>query len=267
LEETTYLFSDWEKVKRSLKGKFTHLFLDYDGTLVPIAETPAGAVMPAETKELLRQLSMLPNTKIIIISGRSLKDISSQIGLKEIVYVGNHGFEIKGPKIRFKSPVSLKYKRVLGEIRNKLAKSLASFKDVLVEDKGLSLSVHYRLADKSDVPEMTSELYRIIFPYEFKGDVKVRPGKKVLEVRPSVAWNKGSAVLWLLDQRSFKPRDKKIRVFPVYIGDDATDEDAFECLKSRGMTIFVGKPGRTKARFYLKGSREVIKFLKAISNN
>ena len=91
-----YLFSYRERIRKALKGKIVYLFLDYDGTLAPIVRIPNKAVMLKGTKNLLRQLSKAPDCRIAVVSGRALKDISSRVGLKSIVYVGNHGFEIKG---------------------------------------------------------------------------------------------------------------------------------------------------------------------------
>jgi len=207
----------------------------------------------------------MPNYKLAIISGRALNDIKRKVGLKNnIVYVGNHGFEISGPKIKFKSPVPLTYRKKLEEIKSKLSKSLSSVKGVLIEDKGFSLSVHYRQADKKDIFKIKTEFFAALVPYEIRDDISVRTGKKVLEVRPPLAWDKGKVALWLLARHKFKMRRKKRKVFPIYIGDDTTDEDAFGSLESRGMTIFVGKPHkRTKARFYVKSTEEVADFLRA----
>ena len=262
--KAAYLFSSLKKIKKALKGKFVYIFLDYDGTLTPIAETPDKAVMSRETSDLLRQLSEMPNCKIAIVSGRALKDISKKVGLKNIVYVGNHGFEIKGPKINFKSPVPYLYRKTLEKIKDKLTKELSSVKGVIIEDKGFSLSVHYRLADKKDIVRIKNEFYSTLLFYEVYDDVKVKTGKLVLEIRPPMEWDKGKVVLWLLARRKFVLRDKKIKVLPIYIGDDATDEDAFVSLKGRGVTVFVGKSKRTKARFYLKDTFEVAEFLKSI---
>ncbi len=264
MKNVAYLFSDWKKIEKTLNGKFIYLFLDYDGTLVPIVETPDKAIMPKGTKDLLRQLSKMPNRKIAIISGRTLKDISKRVGLKNIDYVGNHGFEIKGPKINFKSPLPLRYRRTLEEIKDKLEENLSSFRGVFIEDKGFSLSVHYRLADKENIPTIEAEFYSVIFLYEFRNDIHVKPGKMVLEIRPPISWDKGKVVLWLLERRLFVMRNKKMKVLPIYIGDDTTDEDAFECLQNKGMTIFIGKPKKTKAQLYLKDSGEITRFLEAI---
>lgn len=264
MENVAYLFSNLEKIKKAVRGKFIYLFLDYDGTLAPIAETPGRAVMPKETNDLLRQLSKMANCKIAIVSGRALKDISSRVDLKNIVYVGNHGFEIKGPKIDFKSSLPYRYRKMLEKIKDKLEKNLSSIRGVFIEDKGFSLSVHYRLADKKDISLIKTEFYASILIYEVRNDVLVKAGKMVLEIRPPIVWDKGKVVLWLLARRKFVFRAKKIKMLPIYIGDDVTDEDAFRSLKDRGMTIFVGKPKKTKAQFYLKDTFEVAEFLKSV---
>jgi len=256
MKSISYIFSCMEKVRKSLRGKFIYLFFDYDGTLSPIANTPSKAVISDKTKSLLSKLSKLPYCKVAIISGRMLNDISKRVGLKNIIYVGNHGFEIKGPGIKFKSLISHKYRKILKIIKAKLKKDLAPFKGVFIEDKGYCLTVHYRLADKNVISAATSKFYFATFMEEFRDNIHVRPGKMALEIRPPMLWNKGIAVLWLLDREA--------KAFPVYVGDDLTDEDAFQALRNRGVTIFVGKPKTTKARFYLKDTGEVEKFLELI---
>ena len=261
MKNISYIFSSLEQIKKSLRNKFIYLFLDYDGTLSPIAQAPAKAYMPDRTKELLLKLSKMPNCKIAIISGRSLGDISERVGLKNIVYVGNHGFEIKGPKIKFKSPILHRYKIVLEEIKKKLEKNMSSFNGIVIEDKGFCLTLHYRQADKKDIPLIEAEFYASIFLYEFRNNIQIRIGKMTLEVRPPIPRDKGKVVLWLLGRRLFALRDREMEIAPIYIGDDTTDEDAFQALKDRGLTIFVGKPKNTKARFYLKDTEEVAIFL------
>jgi len=267
VKNVSYIFSSLEGIKKSLRNKFIYLFLDYDGTLSPIAQTPAKACMPDRAKELLLKLSKMPNCRIAIVSGRSLTDISKRVGLKNIVYVGNHGFEIKGPKIKFRSPVSHEYRKILKELKAKLKKDLSPFKGVFIEDKGFCLAVHYRLADENDISAIASKFYISTFIDEFRNNIQVKSGKMVREIRPPVLWNKGIAALWLLDQQSSAMKNKKTEVLPIYIGDDTTDEDAFRVLKDRGMTVFVGKPKNTKARFYLRDTSEVITFLELILNN
>jgi trehalose-phosphatase len=146
----------------------------------------------------------------------------------------------------------------------KLEKNLSSINGVFIEDKGFSLSVHYRSANKKAIPSIMSEFYTSLLLHEVRNDVLVKTGKMTLEIMPPIAWDKGKAVLWLLARRKFALRAKNIKVLPIYIGDDITDEDVFISLQGRGITVFVGKPKKTKARFYIKDSFEVAIFLKSM---
>jgi len=257
-----YLFARWVNLKKDIIDKYIILFLDYDGTLSPIADTPHQAIIPKETKALLKELTKSLRVKIAIISGRSLSDIKALVGLKDIIYAGNHGLEIEGPKIKFEPLVSLRCKAVLEQIKNDLNKRLSSINGAFVEDKGLSLSLHYRLVDKKNIPQVKAIFHETIILYLVRNKIKIKTGKMVLEVRPPSEWGKGKIVLWLLVRQKFALKDKD--VVPIYIGDDTTDEDAFKVLKNNGITIFVGKPKPSYAQYYLKDTNEVKEFLKRI---
>ncbi|MFA4888890.1 MAG: trehalose-phosphatase [Candidatus Omnitrophota bacterium] len=257
-----YLFSHLEKLKNRLNGKFILLFLDYDGTLTPIVETPEKAVISREAKDLLKRLSKKSHCSVAIISGRSLSDIKGLIGLKDIIYAGNHGLEIEGPKIKFESQVSPRLKSIIRHIYEDAVSKFSKIKGVLIEDKGLTISVHYRLVDEKDVQEFVSIFNEIINPYIVRSKIRIDSGKKVYEIKPPLMWDKGKAVLWLLARQQFALGEK--RIFPVYIGDDVTDEDAFKALKRKGLTVFVEETGRSKADYYLKGMEEVTRFLRLI---
>ena len=94
-----YLFSHWNKLKNRLSDKSILLFFDYDGTLTPIVDYPDKAIISEEVRNLLKDLSARPRCHIGIISGRTLNDVKKMVGLESIIYVGNHGLEIEGPKI------------------------------------------------------------------------------------------------------------------------------------------------------------------------
>ena len=277
-----YLFNKWKSLLGDLKNKSLFFFLDYDGTLTPIRESPKKAVMSRETKAVLRRLSKDARYKVAIISGRSLKDIKKVVGISGIEYVGNHGLEIEGPKIKFKCPVSPAYTDLLRKIKKALAERFSGIKGVLVEDKGLTLSVHFRQVKKADEILVKDIFHSVMRPYLERKDVRTTFGKKVFEVRPPFGWDKGKAVLWLLAhstalraspeqakrveglaRRRFRMKDN---IMPIYIGDDVTDEDAFKALKKRGITIFVGNAPLSKAKYYLEDSEEVVRFLKMIAS-
>lgn len=254
-----HILKDWDKIKKDLSNKFIALFLDYDGTLSPIVEKPEKAFISKSAKQLLCKLSKNPRCKLAIISGRALEDIKRRIGIDRIIYAGNHGLEIKGPNIRFIKPVSKRYKRILQHIKGELNTNLSTVERAFVEDKGLSLSIHYRLVDSSQIPKIKTILHEATILYTLKDKIKIKLGKKVFEIRPEVEWDKGKVVLWLL--KKWKVRFKNKEIMPIYIGDDATDEDAFKVLKNKGISVFVGKPKKSYAKYYLKNTREVEDFL------
>jgi len=257
-----YLFAQSDKIQELLGNKFIFLFLDYDGTLTAIAPTPQEAVLPQEVRRTLQKLSLRPDCKIGIISGRALKDLKNAVGIENIIYAGNHGLEIEGPKLKFESRVSPQFKSVIRQVAEDLSKELKDIKGALIENKGLTLSIHYRLVDNKDIPLFEKIFYAAVAPYRESGKIKVDRGKKVYEIRPPVHWDKGKAVLWLLARQQFAIGDKK--VFPVYLGDDKTDEYAFRALKGKGATVLVGDSGSSVADYYLKDSGEVVKFFNLI---
>jgi len=255
-----YLYRSLSGIESLLKNKLIFLFLDYDGTVIPIRDTPGHAIISSRVKKLLRDLSEIPRCKLAIISGRSLENISRVVGLKNIIYAGNHGLEIKGPGIKFKSPVTEKHKTVLKQINHNLHKKLTPIKGALIENKGMSLTVHYRLVDPEQIPLVKTVFRQITASHLKRKEIRVRPGKMVLEAIPPVDWNKGKAVQWLLKKGGHS-------TFPVYIGDDITDEDAFKLLKNSGLTIFVGKTKKSNAAYFVKTIPEVLQFLRLIIKN
>ncbi|MEW6087589.1 MAG: trehalose-phosphatase [bacterium] len=238
------------------------MFFDFDGTLAPIAGTPDKAFIPKITKELLGKLSRAPGCKIVVISGRKIKDLKNKIKVKGIVYSGNHGFEISGGGLKRKIPLSRKYKKVLGKIRNDVERNLSKIKGILLEDKKYSLSIHYRLVNKKHIPLVKNIISDIASGYQVKNEIKLRCGKKVFEIVPPIEWDKGKAVSWILKKQGYFLKNKTI--LPFYFGDDNTDEDAFDALKDKGITVFIGDPGFSKAEYYLKNTVEVRKILKHI---
>ncbi|MGE5197197.1 MAG: trehalose-phosphatase, partial [Deltaproteobacteria bacterium] len=112
-----YLFKKWNEIKAKLKDKYLFIFLDFDGTLIPIAATPEKAVLPGSTKKLLEKISKSQRLKMAFISGRALDNIEQKIGLRDVIYSGNHGLEIEGPGIKFRPLVPPGYRKVLERIK------------------------------------------------------------------------------------------------------------------------------------------------------
>lgn len=235
------------------------MLLDYDGTLTPIVKRPELAVLPSDTRELLK--SLVRHFKVVIISGRSLDDVKAHTGLKGVYYVGNHGLEISGPGIKL---VKLQAKRVrplITDVCKKLSGELGGISDAIIMNKGLTATVHYRLVARRKVKGLKKIFEKTVKPYINSGVVRVGRGKKVLEIMPNVDWDKGKAALWIIEVV-----DPDGKLTPVYIGDDQTDEDAFLMLKKRGITILVSeKLKKSHAKFYLKNVDEVKEFLEKLA--
>jgi alpha,alpha-trehalase len=253
-----YLFDQIKKVLDRLRvAKRIFLFLDYDGTLTPIVPHPHDAYLSEETKNLLLRIKKNPRVLLTIVSGRSLKDIRNRVGLKGIYYIGNHGLEIFGPKQGTKRFVSKKIIRLLEGIRDRLNDQYRDVEGVLIEDKGCILAVHYRNVDPRWVPSILIKLKQEMMNSAVP--LCLGFGKYVIEVKPLSSVNKGVAVLELLNH--IDPGG----VLPLYMGDDQTDEDAFRALKGKGVTIFVGSPGLSSARYYVKDPSEVSQFLESLN--
>jgi len=230
------------------------LFLDYDGTLTPIVKKPGMAELSRPRRNLLKKLSRSPRFLVAIVSGRMLKDITKRVGIKGIYYVGNHGFEIKGPKLKFTHPKAKTAKPLLRKIKKEMHRRFKDIKGIIIEDKILTMSLHYRLVKRSDAAKVKKSFLDIVHPFRRAKKIRITKGKKVFEIRPNAKWHKGAAVLWLIRKMGKK-------IIPVYIGDDTTDEDAFYALRKRGATFRVGKNKKTLAKYRLKNVNEVYKFL------
>jgi len=250
------LWDAWERSLHSRIRKAQHflLFSDYDGTLTPIVPTPDQAILSHDMKLLLEELSTLPRVSIAIISGRALKDIMNLVGVRGIYYAGNHGLEIEGPGLIWINPQALEITSLIGRLARELETRLRSIPGVLVEDKGLTLSVHFRLAPEGEESKVKQVLDELTAPWQHQ--VKTTFGKKVYEVRPLLDWNKGKAVQKL---REMLGRRGSLL---FYLGDDVTDEDAFKILEKDDIGIFVGDPHTSShASYFLPHTEEVRNFL------
>lgn len=259
-----YLFNALDKVRNELSGRCLNLFLDFDGTLAPIVNKPDKARMPCKIKASLDKLSKKLGPRIAIVSGRAIRDIKNRVGLKGIVYVGNHGLEIEGPRLHFCASIFPEYKAALERIKEELSRKISAVKGAFIEDKGLSLSLHFRQASESNRALAKAIFHEVVIMDKIKGIIKTKSGKMVLEIRPPADTDKGRVVMWLLARQQFAYQGKQ--VLPIYIGDDLTDEDAFKALKNKGITVFVGESKDSYAGYYLKNVNEVAEFLKVILN-
>ncbi|MCP8312993.1 MAG: trehalose-phosphatase [archaeon] len=247
-----YVFDYWPEIKALMKPyRRVFILTDYDGTLTPIVDYPDQAILNVNVRDLLRSFVKDKRFILAIITGRSLKEIIHLVKIQEAYYIGNHGLEIKGPSLIFMHPVAEKLSPIILKICKDLEAKFESINGVIVEDKGMTASIHYRMAPKKMIGEIKKVVRNAIRSHE---DFEIRHGKMVVEIRPKVSWDKGDAALWLVQKLGTDD-------FPVYIGDDKTDEDAFKKI-NWGLTVLVSNKRRSSnARYYLKSTEDVHKFL------
>lgn len=256
------LLESWDSVAKRMAGRPVVLFLDFDGTLCPIVAEPSRAALPPGVRRLLRRLAAAPGVEIVVVSGRSLRDVTARLGVPGVTRAGNYGLEIAGPALRRVSFATRGHARALASVKTDLAAALRPLRGVIVEDKGLSISVHYRMAAAGERSAARRLVRETLAARLARGAVRIRRGKMVTEVLPPVEWDKGKAVLWFLARR--REAHGGGRPLPLYIGDDAADADAFRALGNAGITVSVGAGRRPGARYRLRGPGEVAEFLERL---
>jgi len=240
------------KIKTHLK---IALFLDFDGTLVPIQKDPAQCFLPEKIRDQLKSLTRSDHCYLSVLSGRSLSDIKKRVGIRRIYYGGNHGLDISGPNIKYTHPKVILAKPIMDIAKRNLRKEIDDIDGAWLEDKKYTLSLHFRSVKKEDIFFVKRIFYKTVAELLDKKPLAVVKGKKVLELMPNVLWDKGSAALWIL-------KELKVKCLTIYIGDDQTDENAFKALHKKGINIRVGKSKKTLADYYLKGYWEISRLLK-----
>ena len=244
-----------------LSGRPCVVMLDVDGTLAPIAPRPEDAHVPPETRRAVAALVSHPAAHVALVSGRSAEDARRMVGVDGVWAVGNHGAESVAPDgTRRVDERVAPFEGAIREARIALAELLAPVAGAMVEDKRWTLSVHYRLVDPSLVPALQSTVDRVASEH----GLRVHQGKMVCEVRPPVAVDKGTAVLSLAE--SLGGLDDSASV--VFMGDDRTDEDAFQVLRLHvpgAVTVRVAEDVETPAaEFVVPNPAAVTRFLEEL---
>lgn len=228
--------------------------LDFDGTLAPLAARPEPVRLPPSTAEVLRALAGRADVLVAVVSGRPLADLRARIGLARAAYAGNHGLEAAAGGWHWTHPGVRGRRAALKRVRAEARRLCRLAPGAWVEDKGASLSVHVRAvcgaaAESALARDLGSAVRR-------ERGLALKTGKRVYEVRPRLAWDKGRAVELL--RRRLAPG-----AATVYVGDDRTDEDAFRRLRGKALTVKVGR-GPTEAVCRVAGPAAVRRLLEAL---
>ncbi|ACI98816.1 trehalose-phosphatase [Rhodospirillum centenum] len=217
-----------------LAGSDPALFLDFDGTLTEIVQRPDLAELGEAMRGRLRRLARL--VPVAIVSGRDLDDVRTRVGVEGLIYAGSHGFDIDAPSGRHRRGED--YRPALERAGSALEQALAGIPGALVERKRYAVAVHTRLVEEARKPEVADAVRSVAAT---EPQLRRTGGKELVELRPDLPWDKGRAVLHLIGTEGLGAS------FPVYVGDDLTDEDAFAALRDRGMGILVGDHGHPTA--------------------
>lgn len=205
------------------------LGLDFDGTLAPIVSDPDDAHINGRVKPLVSDLSNHPSVTVAIISGRALDDLRPRVSLDGPLYAGNHGLELSDGTTRRTHPVAEARRDAIDRITKELRARLADVPGAMVEHKGLTATIHFRQA--TEPSRVASTVETVVA--ERDADVEVTSGRAIREIRPAIEWGKDAAILLF---RSLAPDGHR----PMYVGDDITDEDAFQVIEDDGVAIRVG---------------------------
>ncbi|KAG7592601.1 Trehalose-phosphatase [Arabidopsis thaliana x Arabidopsis arenosa] len=256
----------FDKIMSDAEGKQIIMFLDYDGTLSLITEDHDKAYITDEMREVVKEVATY--FKTAIISGRSTDKVQSFVKLTGIHYAGSHGMDIKGPtnpdqsnqeEVMFQ-PAS-DYLPMIDEVVNVLKEKTKSIPGATVEHNKFCLTVHFRRVDETGWAALAEQVRLVLIDYP---KLRLTHGKKVLELRPSIKWDKGKALEFLLNSLGIAESKD---VLPVYIGDDRTDEDAFKvlCERGQGFGIVVSKTLKeTYASYSLQDPSQVKEFLERL---
>ncbi|MCO5577565.1 hypothetical protein L7F22_031396 [Adiantum nelumboides] len=265
----------FDEIVKAASGKRLAVFLDYDGTLSPIVEDPDNAFMSHQMRAIVKEVANVFPTAII--SGRCKEKLHEFVQLPGLYYAGSHGMEIIGPaKLRdseetrpshskadevvlFQPPKEFTY--IIDKVYNVLVEKTKAVLGARVEHNKFCVSVHFRCVKERHWMVLAEQVQQVLQSFP---NVRLTQGRKVLEIRPLIAWNKGKALDFLLKALGLNDQNT---VFPIYLGDDRSDEDAFKVLnrKKHGLGILVTTSAKeTNAVCSLRDPTEVGELLKRL---
>ncbi len=210
--------------------KNSAVLLDVDGTILDIAATPLAVSVPSRLKEVLETLRDRTGGALAFVSGRPLAQLDQLFAPLKLPAVAGHGAELRvngmEPRARFKANIDR-------DLRGQFAAFASKLDGIILEDKGYSLALHYRLAPQH--AETVREAVAAACAVYPDDAIEVLPGKAVIEVKPA-AFNKGKGIRELMAYPPFHGKR------PIFIGDDITDDSAFAVLPEfNGLGFSVGR--------------------------
>jgi trehalose-phosphatase len=251
-----------EIVREIIRGKGTrHLLLltDFDGTLCEFDSDPQAVHLNDTRRELLAGLAARPCCTVGIVSGRRLADVRARTGdIGDVYIAGFHGLEIEGMGDSFVHGDAAAAVAAMQEVAVRMAPAIRRLPGVFIEDKGLSIALHFREAEPAHRVVAQSVFVDAARSGLDAGRLRLLPGSCVVELLPRTSWNKGAAVRWVLERVEARAGD----TFPVYLGDDVTDADALAAVHSKGIGVAVSE--RVSGDYAIDGPAGVERLLVAL---
>lgn len=236
---------------RLAESRTLYLACDYDGTLTPIAEKPDVARLSSRSKQLIERMAGHDDVQVGIFSGRRIDDVARHMGIGGLFLTGSSGLETQGTDGRRDIHVGPDG-ALPGPLREQLDAWCERFPGSWIEDKQVSLALHYRAVTPDLQPAFGAGVRRRIRP--FKSQARLVHGKRVFEVMPAVDWDKSSALrLWLGEG----PLDGTL----LYFGDDTNDEPVYETVRKYGGIAVAVSRTVSRAEYVLPSAQEVQWFL------
>jgi len=246
-----HLFASWNEVAQRLRrAPSIALFLDFDGTLSPLCPRPDQVRLSGSMRSIVSTLARKPQVRVWVISGRRRADVHDKARIAGVRYLGLHGWEARhGVSIKEET------RQLLECLKTRARQLVKSAPATWLEDKDMVVTIHYAKASAGDVSRIRREMTSALLP--LNGLFRGIPGERGFELLPAEMGDKGTAVRHEMAIAGGA-------ALPVFVGDDAVDEPAFASLAS-GITIRVGRPSRTRARFRLSSVQEVRAFLELLN--
>lgn len=251
------LFDDLDEVARRVSSApHILLFCDFDGALAPVYDHPSAATLSSEVRPLLSDLATCGRITVTVVSGRSASDLRSRTDVPGLIVAGNHGLEIAGPGWEHTDPAVAEHAPYVKSLGATLTKALEAIPGVFVEEKGLSVSVHFRHVKPEQHEAVRTAVHGVLAGASHP--FVLTTGRMVFDIRPRVYWHKGEAVKWIAAQVN------QVKALVVFVGGDPTDEDAFTALPD-GITVCVGQGPETAAKYHVDGPdgvRQLLQWLR-----
>ena len=240
------------------------LVCDFDGTLIPLPQTPDDVHMAETVHEHLLKLVSLPSVRLGVISARSPIDLKARLELPGCHYLCNHGLEISGPDLNYHNNLAEKLRDDIHRAAHTLRVQLR-VEHALIEDRGLTAALNYRNVMESQVSSMLAKARNLLASAVRDRKIRLEQSRRKVEILPCLDWDRGKAVKML--HHTYRAENPGAHVLLLYVGDDQMDEPAFRYANQVGLSYRVTQTKITDARYYLKMQTEISRVLKIVREN